>query len=160
MLHLQNRTEVPRPKHDELTAPPMGEKSETVRKRVEEARQKQTERFTASANAVSTFALDRLVAGDKGEVSAPLGAALNHEPATYCNAQMGSPQIRQFCQPTPDAACLLSAAIDQMHLSARAYDRILKLSRTIADLAGEEQIGVAYVAEAVQYRALDRKLWG
>ena len=59
-----------------------------------------------------------------------------------------------------NALSLLRAAIDQMKLSARAYDRILKLARTIADLASEERIGIAHIAEAVQYRSLDRKLWG
>ena len=54
----------------------------------------------------------------------------------------------------------LFAAITQMNLSARAYDRIFKVARTIADLGGEENIGIAHIAEAVQYRALDRKLWG
>ncbi len=149
--------EVPRLKQDELTAPPMGEKSETIRARAEQARQLQAERFTKADEVSCT--LDRRVGGDKGAVSSPRSAR-DSEPATYCNAQMTSAQIGQFCQPTPDGASLLRAAIDQMHLSARAYDRILKLSRTIADLAGEEQIGIAHVAEAVQYRALDRKLWG
>jgi magnesium chelatase family protein len=78
----------------------------------------------------------------------------------FCNAHMRSRQIQRMCPIEGDARALLRAAITQMSLSARAYDRILKLSRTIADLAGEESIGVAHVAEAVQYRALDRKLWG
>jgi magnesium chelatase family protein len=76
------------------------------------------------------------------------------------NAHMNARQIREFCQVSRDGMTLLRAAIDQMNLSARAYDRILKVSRTIADLAGEESIGIAHIAEAVQYRALDRKFWG
>jgi magnesium chelatase family protein len=78
----------------------------------------------------------------------------------FCNAHMGAKQIQHFCDVQGDAKSLLKAAITQMSLSARAYDRILKLARTIADLAGEETIGIAHVAEAVQYRALDRKFWG
>jgi magnesium chelatase family protein len=73
---------------------------------------------------------------------------------------MGAKQIQRFCDVQGDAKSLLKAAITQMSLSARAYDRILKLARTIADLADEETIGIAHVAEAVQYRALDRKFWG
>lgn len=73
---------------------------------------------------------------------------------------MGARQIQRFCEVQGDAQSLLKAAITQMSLSARAYDRILKLARTIADLAGEDAIGIAHVAEAVQYRALDRKFWG
>ena len=78
----------------------------------------------------------------------------------YCNAHLRARQVQHFCHVRDDARALLCAAITQMSLSARAYDRILKLARTIADLAGVEEIGVAHVAEAVQYRALDRKLWG
>ncbi len=78
----------------------------------------------------------------------------------HCNAHMGARQIKQFCRATDDVKDLLRAAISQLGLSARAYDRILKLARTIADLDGEAEIKLAHVAEAIQYRALDRKLWG
>ena len=64
--------------------------------------------------------------------------------------------MRAFCHLTDDVQSLLRTAIDQLHLSARAYDRILKLARTIADLEAAEHIGVAHLAEAVQYRNLDR----
>ena len=78
----------------------------------------------------------------------------------HCNAHMGARQIKQFCRVADDVKDLLRAAISQLGLSARAYDRILKLARTIADLDGQDDIGLAHVAEAIQYRALDRKLWG
>lgn len=81
-------------------------------------------------------------------------------PSLHCNAHMQSKQIKQFCPVGDDVKDLLRAAIAQLGLSARAYDRILKLSRTVADLDDQPQIGLAHVAEAIQYRALDRKLWG
>jgi magnesium chelatase family protein len=78
----------------------------------------------------------------------------------HCNAHMGARQVKHFCPVGDDVKDLLRIAVTQLALSARAYDRILKLSRTIADLEDQETIGIAHVAEAIQYRALDRKLWG
>jgi magnesium chelatase family protein len=72
------------------------------------------------------------------------------------NAQMRPKDIRQFCPLGDDVQRLLRTAIDQLHLSARAYDRILKLARTIADLAGDTDLGVPHVAEAIQFRTMDR----
>jgi len=77
----------------------------------------------------------------------------------HCNAQMTSKMLRAFCPVDAQVESLLRAAIDQFGLSARAYDRILKLSRTIADLDGSDDLAIPHVAEAVQYRSLDRKLW-
>ena len=76
------------------------------------------------------------------------------------NADMNSKALRKFCGLSQDVENLLRAAIDQFGLSARAYDRILKLSRTIADLEGADEIMIHHAAEAVQYRSLDRKFWG
>ena len=78
----------------------------------------------------------------------------------HCNAHMQSRQIKQYCPVGDDVKDLLRAAVSQLGLSARAYDRILKLSRTVADLEDQPTIQIAHVAEAIQYRALDRKLWG
>ncbi|MGO8670431.1 MAG: YifB family Mg chelatase-like AAA ATPase [Capsulimonadaceae bacterium] len=77
-----------------------------------------------------------------------------------CNAHMASKQIKAFCPVGPEVKELLKSAITQLGLSARAYDRILKLARTVADLEGADSIGLAHVAESIQYRAMDRKLWG
>jgi len=76
------------------------------------------------------------------------------------NAAMNSKAIRQFCPLSDDVTALLRAAIDQFQLSARAHDRIVKVARTIADLEAAENIAVHHIAEAVQYRSLDRKFWG
>lgn len=73
-------------------------------------------------------------------------------PLINCNAQMGSRQIERFCSLDQPGKTLLNSAIEQLGLSARAYHRIIKIARTIADLTGAEQIDSSHVAEAVQYR--------
>ena len=78
---------------------------------------------------------------------------------THYNAQMTSRQIRVYCALDQNSATLLRQAMERLSLSARAYDRILKVARTIADLAGKEKINAAHIAEAIQYRSLDRDGW-
>lgn len=78
----------------------------------------------------------------------------------YCNAMMGRKLIGQHCKPDQAGMSLLAKAMDRLNLSARAYDRILKVSRTIADLEGEDVIQPVHIAEAIQYRSLDRQAWG
>ena len=72
---------------------------------------------------------------------------------------MSSTQLKTHCKLNAEGQELLRHAIEELQLSARAYDRILKVSRTIADLAGNESIQPAQVMEAIQYRTLDRNLW-
>ena len=74
----------------------------------------------------------------------------------HCNAQMSVKDIRIYCKPTEEGNILLEKAIDKLGFSARAYMRILKVSRTIADLEGVEQIQPRHISEAIQYRSLDR----
>jgi len=69
-----------------------------------------------------------------------------------CNAGMGPAEVREHCLVDPTGKSLLRAAMQQLQMSARAYHRILKLARTIADLAGSERIETAHLAEAIQYR--------
>lgn len=83
-----------------------------------------------------------------------------NDPGTYCNARMSSKLFQRVCVPDQAAQQLLRNAMEKLHLSARAYDRILKVSRTIADLAGSEAVLTCHVSEAIQYRSLDRAGWG
>ncbi len=81
------------------------------------------------------------------------------EASIHANSHMESRHLRQWCTLSKQSHTLLKHAIDRLALSARAYDRILKVARTIADVEGETDILPAHVAEAIQYRSLDRKLW-
>jgi magnesium chelatase family protein len=95
-------------------------------------------------------------------IRARVGAARERQRARFrgkrivANAEMGPAEVREFCRTDSAAQNLLRVAMQQLRLSARAYHRVLKLARTIADLAGSEQIGPAHVAEAIQYRPRER----
>ncbi len=83
-----------------------------------------------------------------------------NEDGVHSNAMMGPRLLRKHCQPNEEGMDLLKVAMEKVGLSARAYDRILKVSRTIADLEGSETIEVDHLSEAIQYRSLDRDGWG
>ncbi len=99
------------------------------------------------------------------EIRQRVGAARKHQlerfkgKKIYCNADMNHRQIREYCRLDDEGQKLLKSAITELGLSARAYDRVLKVSRTIADLEGVEEIVDRHVSEAIQYRVLDRQLW-
>jgi magnesium chelatase family protein len=77
----------------------------------------------------------------------------------FCNADMGSSEIKEFCEIDEQGADLLKNAMNKLGLSARAYDRILKVARTIGDLSGSERIRPEHLGEAIQYRSLDRSFY-
>jgi magnesium chelatase family protein len=81
------------------------------------------------------------------------------KPKITCNARMGSREIKQHCALDEATLELLKFAMSDLNLSARAYDRVLKVARTIADLAGADNIAAEHISEAIQYRSLDRQLW-
>jgi magnesium chelatase family protein len=83
-----------------------------------------------------------------------------NEEGMYANAQMNSRLLKEICHINSSGQQLLKSAMERLHLSARAYDRILKVSRTIADLSASRQIENEHLAEAIQYRSLDRETWG
>jgi len=120
--------DVPRVHYDKLTSDRLGEPSEVIRERVAAARERQSARFAGC----------------------PLGMAPGT--ALVTNADMGAAEIRQWCGLDSAGQNLMRAAMRQLQLSARAYHRVLKLARTIADLAQAEQISPAHLAEALQYR--------
>ena len=109
--------------YEKLSGNRVSESSESIRQRVQTARDVQSKRFST------------------GKVT-----------DVVCNADMRIGEIRKFCQLQDEGQSLMRAAMSQLQLSARAYHRILKLSRTIADLAGSEDIQSAHLGEALQYR--------
>ena len=119
--------EVPAVPYKELSKDFCGEPSANIRKRIQNAREIQVERFK------------------KDNI--------------YSNAKMRSKHIKKYCALKPEAQSILEAAMHKLGLSARAYTRILKVSRTIADLAESEQINAEYISEAIQYRTLDRGMF-
>jgi len=78
----------------------------------------------------------------------------------HTNAQLNSKELKAHCKMAPEAVGLLKSAMRELSLSARSYTKILKISRTIADLAGAATIEAPHIAEAIQYRSLDRQWWG
>ena len=121
--------EVPSLSYKELSDRTPSEASADIRKRVEAARSFSRKRYAADGEPV------------------------------FLNAQLNSRQLRRYCALSPDAETLMSRAFDSMGLSARGYDRILRVARTIADLAYSDKIEVSHIAEAIQLRSLDRKYW-
>jgi len=81
-------------------------------------------------------------------------------PRVTCNARMGSRELKAHCALDSSTLDLLKLAMNEKNLSARAYDRILKVARTIADLAASERLTADHISEAIQFRSLDRKIWG
>lgn len=115
--------EVPRVDYKKLSSDRVGETSKSIRQRVQAARDIQNKRFSN---------------GEAKDV--------------VCNADMRVGEVRQFCQLQNEGQSLMRSAMTQLNLSARGYHRVLKLARTIADLAGEDEIQSAHLAEAWQYR--------
>jgi magnesium chelatase family protein len=119
---------------------------------------------------VPTVKFEELSSETAGEKSEVIRARVNQarqvqmerfaeEPEIFCNAHMDSRKTRLYCKIDERSQSLLATAINQQGLSARAYDRILKVSRTIADLSGCDRIEMGHIAEAIHYRTLDRRLW-
>ena len=103
---------------------------------------------------MSTQIRDRVVAARQRQQE-----RFKEKPKITCNARMGSRELKAYCALTEPIMELLKFAMSDLNLSARAYDRILKVARTIADLAAAETISSDHVSEAIQYRSLDRQLW-
>ena len=121
--------EMPSLSYEEITDTKPAEKSEDIRKRINDAR---------------AFARKRYEGEEK----------------LFCNAELSARQIQKYCVMSEKASAMLQKAFERLGLSARGYDRILRVARTIADLAGSNTIEENHIAEAIRFRTLDRKYWG
>jgi magnesium chelatase family protein len=121
-LRVDIHIEVPRVPYEKLTGERLGEPSSVVAARVEAARERQRKRFAS------------------------------HDSRVVCNADMTPADVRVFCKLDATGQSLMRSAMQQLQLSARAFHRVLKIARTIADLAGSDEIAPAHLAEAIQYR--------
>lgn len=119
--------EVPAVPFGELAASAHGTDSSSMKQAVENARQRQSQRFTGTS--------------------------------TRTNAQMSSRQLRELCPLNETCQKLLEQSVDQLGLSARAHDKVLRVARTIADVDDAEQICAEHISEAINYRMLDRQFW-
>lgn len=118
---------------------------------------------------VDAVPVKEISGGGKAESSAAVGERVHRArrvqqeryrgEGIHCNAQLDARLTKRFCPLTPEATQVLHLAVDRMGMSMRAYGRVLKVARTIADLAGEKDIRTEHVAEAIQYRELDGKYW-
>jgi magnesium chelatase family protein len=113
------------------------------------------EQMTANRKAESSSTIRERVMAARERQS----ARFTDSKSVFCNAVMPSQMVRRVCAINDAGKTLLKTAMEKLGLSARAYDRILKVSRTIADLAGKEDIQIEHIAEAIQYRSLDREGW-
>jgi len=129
--------EVPAAKYQDLTSNLPAESSAQTKERVNKAHVIQRERFSAEGGSAT-------ICGGKDK-------------GVMCNAQMSHKQVRKFCTLGKEENELLKMAMTELNFSARAYDKILKVSRTIAYLANSEHIQAEYISEAIQYRSLDRQ---
>jgi len=137
--------EVPAVQYKELRGGNSPEGSVEIRARVLAARERQHQRFAQPESAAGP---ERTRANGRSPSK-----------VIYANAQMNTQQIRLYCELSSDAERILERAMQQQGLSARAHDRILKVARTIADLENVPEISVKHIAEAIQYRTLDRSYW-
>jgi magnesium chelatase family protein len=151
--------EVPRLTEEELLQARTGEGSASIRERVCRARGLQAQRFASPLPAQDPADREDGPPHPADQLAESVVRPKSARPL-FCNAQMGPREIRAYCAPSEEVKGLLRAAIQQLGLSARAYDRLLKVARTIADLEGSKDIRTPHVAEAIQYRSLDRKFWG
>jgi magnesium chelatase family protein len=118
---------------------------------------------------VSPVSYEDLGGKRKGEPSATIRQRVNAARAIqqerykgsgiFCNSQLTPSMVKEYCKLSDEASAFLKSAFEKLGLSARAYDRVIKVARTIADLENEKDITKNHIAESVQFRSLDRKYW-